>query len=290
MSRLVSIDFKIVPSEKAVVSVMDRSFLYGDSIYEAVRAYQGTKPFLLDRHYARLLRSADRIGLHVPFSEKDLRSHLDELLSQVDHGDSYVRIVVTRGIDDRFDVAPHEGLKPLTVIFVNPVHQYAKSLYEDGLNVALVSVRRNLPSAVDPNIKTGNYMNNVIAKIEAQSRGANDAIMLNHEDCVTECTTSNLFVVKDGVVMTPEVRSGLLEGVSRRLLLDLLKREDIPFRETLISKESFLQSDEIFVTSTTKEIMPVTMVDDRPVGSGKPGEMTQKLMGLFHEEVCRLLS
>ena len=219
-----------------------------------------------------------------------MREHIEACLTHVDHGDSYIRIVVTRGSDMRFDLAPHADLKPNTVIYVNPIHAYPEAFFSQGIGMVLASVRRNLPSAVDPNIKTGNYMNNVLALMEARERGAQDAIMLNHEEMVTEATTSNIFMVKGGTVITPEVKSGLLEGVSRKLLLEIMEAQNISFQVKAIPCDELLAADEVFLTGTTKEVMPVTQIDQKPVGAGNPGPVTQRLMKLFGEEVDRLLA
>lgn len=282
---VVSIDFKIVPFEKAVVSVMDRGFLYGDSIYEVVRTYDGSKPFLFDEHAIRLQRSADRIGLPLPFSNNRLRSHVDECLLKAKQDNAYVRIIVSRGLDNRFDLFPQKELHSKTVILVTKLPVYPKEYFENGIRIALVSIRRNLRSALDPNIKSGNYLNNVMGIMEARKMGAVDAVMLNHNECVTEATTSNLFMVKKGTIVTPDVESGILEGISRSFLRKLIQMEGIPFEERAIPKEEFLCADEIFITSTLKEIMPVRQVDEVTIGDGTPGPVTRNFMKLFRKAV-----
>lgn len=288
MSRIISLNFQITPPEKAVVSVMDRSFLYGDSVYEVVRTYRKTTLFDLDRHYDRLCRSATRIQMEIPFSLDELGEHLKECLEKADNlPDSYVRIVVSRGVDDHFSLLPSKVAHPMTVMFVERISPPPPEAYEKGIHAALVSVQRNRPEALDPNIKTGNYMNNMLAMQEAERAGAADAIMLNHENLVTEGTTSNVFMVKGGILSTPEVGSGLLEGITRATLREIFAREKLPFREARISRAEFEAADEIFLTGTIKEILPVTQLSGRLVGDGTVGPMTRKVMDLFRRETSK---
>lgn len=289
LKRLVSIDFRIVSAEEAVVPVMDRGFLYGDSVYEVVRTYHRTKVFLLDRHYQRLLHSAEQLHIQVPFSISELSDHLAECMSKTDHPDHYIRMIVSRGEDERFDLAPSESPKLKTVVLVDHIKKFPAEYYEVGVPVALVSIRRNLRTALDPNIKSGNYLNNVMAMQEAKKRGAADAVMLNVKDEVAEATASNVFAVRDGVVLTPPLESGILGGISRGLLKEVLEKHRVPFEERPIPKEEFLSSDELFLTGTIKEIMPVSQIDGKKVGSGEPGPVTRNLMKLWREEVGRRL-
>ncbi|MFH1263846.1 MAG: aminotransferase class IV [Pseudomonadota bacterium] len=290
MTPVFSIDFQKVPPEAAVVPVMDRGFLYGDSVYEVVRTYRGKIPFLLDRHYRRLLHSAEQIGLRIPFSFERLDRHLVDCMVGSPHPDHYIRIIVSRGEDDRFDLYPQEKLVPRTVILVDRIKVFPKEYYESGVGVALVSIRRNPRQALDPNIKSGNYLNNVIAIIEAKKRGAADAVMLNVEDCIAEATASNIFMVKGGVIQTPQMESGILDGISRGLLKEIFHRERIPFEERRISRQEFLSADEVFLTGTVKEIMPVATIDGVSVGSGKPGTVTGRVIEQFRKEVERIVS
>ncbi len=288
MGRLISLNFQIVPPEKAVIPAMDRSFLYGDSVYETVRSYRKPDVFLLDRHYRRLLRSAEAIAFQIPFSQEQLKTHLAECVEKAGNADSYIRIVVSRGTDFRFNLYPDASLTPTTVIFVDAISRMPAEYYENGADAALVSVLRNHPRAVNPNIKTGNYMNNMLALIEAYRRKAVEAIMLNQQGFVTEATTSNVFAVKEGRVLTPEVQSGLLEGVSRALLKEIILREGIPFAEKAISEAEFLGCDEVFLTGSIKELLPIARINGRPVGNGRVGPVTKRLMQLWRDEVERI--
>ncbi len=287
MGRLFSIDFTIVPPEKAVVSVMDRGFLYGDSVYEVVRTYGGTKLFLADRHYGRLCRSAERIGLSIPFSYPELETHLKNCVDRVQNSDCYIRVVVSRGEDRRFHLLPTEDLKPKTVCLIDALPPIPQKFYTEGTDIALVATRRNLRQALDPNIKSGNYLNNMLAMIEAHRSGASDAVMLNHEGFVTEGTTSNVFIVTGGEIRTPPLESGLLEGITRGFLREIFRREKVSYQEIPISESEFRSADEIFLTGSIKEIMPVATVDGEKVGKGGVGPVTQRVMALFKQEVER---
>ncbi len=289
LKPVVSINFEVVPFEKASIPVMDRGFLYGDSVYEVVRTYRKTAPFLLDRHYRRLLHSAEGIGLRVPFTLEKLSKHLADCMAKSAHPDHYIRIIVSRGEDDRFDLYPEETLVPRTILLIDKVKVFPKEYYEQGASIALVSVRRNLRQALDPNIKSGNYLNNVMAIMEAKRKGAADAVMLNYENCVTEATASNVFMVCGGVISTPQMESGILEGISRGVLKEAFAREKMPFEERRISRDEFLTADEVFITGTVKEVIPITKIDERPVGKGVPGPVTRKVMDLWRREVNRIL-
>jgi branched-chain amino acid aminotransferase len=196
---------------------------------------------------------------------------------------------VSRGEDDHFDLYPDRTLTPKTIILVDTIKVFPKEYYETGVPIALASVRRNLRTALDPNIKSGNYLNNVMAILEAKKRGAADAVMLNSEGFVTEATASNVFLVKKGVIATPTLESGILEGISRGLLKESFLREKLPFEERLITRQELLTADEVFLTGTIKEIMPVNRIDEKVVGNGTPGPVTRQVMQLWRHEVDRIL-
>jgi len=194
METIFSVDFKRIDKGQAFIPVMDRGFLYGDSIYEAVRTYRG-RLFLLKEHFERLENSALRLSLKIPFTLKELQNHLNQLIGKQET-DFYIRIIVTRGEDSAFDLNPSRPLKPKTIVAISDNHEYPSDFYTKGINVTIVSVRRNSKSALDPEIKSGNYLNNILAVMEAKSKGTNDALMINENGHVTECTTSNFFIVK----------------------------------------------------------------------------------------------
>jgi branched-chain amino acid aminotransferase len=285
METIYSLDFKKTDREKAVVSVMDRGFLYGDSIYEAVRTYKG-RLFLLEAHFERLLNSASRLKIKVPFSCEELKSHLNDMAGHFNF-DAYIRVIVTRGEDSVFDLYPGSPLNPKTIVAVRKIHEYPAEYYSKGISLANVSVRRNSKTALDPEIKSGNYLNNIMAIMEAKAKGANDALMVNENGHVTECTTSNFFAVRDGVAITPRLDAGLLHGVTRQFLIEIMAKEKISFKEANLSAKEVQASDECFISATTKEIMPVTSIDGKKIGKGEVGPVTKKLIDLFHKEAYR---
>lgn len=287
METIYSVDFEKVPKEKASVSAMDRGFLYGDSIYEAVRTYEG-KLFLAKDHYDRLVNSASRLKFQVPFSLKKLEDHLNELIKGLNY-DLYIRIIVTRGEDQVFDLNPAREFKPKTVIMMTKIHEYPPEFYTKGINLSIVSILRNPKNSLDPEIKSGNYLNNVLAVIEAKQKGANDALMINGLGFITESTTSNFFIVKKSVAITPKRESGILHGVTRHLLMGIMKANKISYEESDITPKDVYACDECFITATTKEIMPVTIIDGKKIGDGKVGKTTKLLMGLFKKEVSKIL-
>ncbi len=288
MELIYSKDFKKVKKEQASISIMDRGFLYGDSIYEAVRTYNG-KPFLLDEHFRRMKNSALRLSMEVPFTQADLKNHIEELIKDLNF-DCYARIIVTRGKDDFFNLYPETTKNPSVVVVIAKCHEYPKEFYEKGLNLSIVSITRNLRTALDPEIKSGNYLNNVLAIMEAKKKGSNDALMVNQQGFITECTTSNIFSVKDGRVFTPSLDSGILHGVTRQLLIKLIKDNNIPFEETIMKPQDIYSMDECFLTASTKEVMPVQKIDDKIIGKGLRGPITAKLMEIFKKEIKRQLA
>ena len=298
MPVLVSLDGKLVPPEAAVVPVLDRGFLYGDSVYEVARTYRGV-PFALDRHLKRLQGSAQRIGLVLP-DAADLEREVARTLGAAGNPESYVRIIVTRG-EGRFGLAPHLSDERRVVIIVRPLELPPAEQYERGLKLAVVAVRRNSPRSLDPAAKTGNYLNSVLALGQSQRLGADDAVMLDLVGRVTELSTSNIFFVKDRIVVTPALVLGLLEGVTRALVMDLARQQGFIVQEAFHGPEALADADEVFVTSTLREVMPVTSLvfgaggtdavpEVRAIGSGKPGPVAQKLRSAFTAHVETWLS
>lgn len=279
----VSIDFKFIPHEKAMISIFDRGFLLGDSVYEVFRIYPEGRPFMLEEHFKRLKKSASQIELNIPFDFQTFNKHVYDLIQTSGYTSSYCRVIVTRGIWD-FNLFP-DNVKSSKVIFIlNKFKEYNKEFYEKGIKMAIVSIRRNHPSSLNPNIKSGNYLNNILAIKEARKKGAMDAIMLNHKGYVAESTTSNIFIVKNGVLFTPDLRAGILNGITRSIVIKLARLNKIPIKIKNFTKHKLINADECFITSTTKEIMPVTICDNLPIGNGKVGIITKKLMNLFKEK------
>jgi branched-chain amino acid aminotransferase len=274
---------KFVTDEKAMVSVFDHGFLYGDGVYETIRSY-GPRIFMLIEHVSRLFRSAAEIGLTIPIPAKNWGDILHEAMVRNEVGtdlwDAYLRVTVSRGAGD-IGLDPALCPSPTVVVMAKPLVPPAAHLYETGVNVIVASTRRNLPSALPPQIKTTNFLNNIQAKREAIAAGAFDGIMLNWEQHLTECTISNVFFVMDGKLRTPALECGLLDGITRSIVIQLAGELNIHVEEGRYTVDRLYQADECFLTNTSMEIMPVTSVDRRPIGDGKPGPLTLRLREQF---------
>jgi len=290
---LCNVEGHLVPPEQAVVPIFDRGFLYGDSVYEVVRTYGG-RPFELERHLLRMERSAQRIGLSLPPREK-LLHELTRTLEAAQNAESYARIIVTRG-EGQFGLGAHlaEGQNRL-ILIVRPLQTPPEEMYARGLTMAIVKTRRNPPQALDPALKTGNYLNNILALREAQEAGADDAILLDLAGRVTEGTTSNVFFVQRGVLVTPPLSLGMLEGVTRALFIEIARAQGLILREEPHGPEALAAADEVFMTSTLREAMPVTSLvfleshgeQVRKVADGRPGPVAKRLRADFREYVER---
>ena len=274
-----------VPRDEARVSVYDHGYLYGDGIYETMRAYGGSI-FLLNRHLSRLKLSADAISLNLPVPLEKIGSTLIESLTVNKLREAYIRIQISRGPGE-IGLDPALCPAPTMVILVKPFKDYPAELYENGVAVAVVKIRRNHPLAQDPAIKSTNFLNNILAKIESLKAGAYEGIMLNWKGYVAEGTISNIFTVKKGVLHTPHLDTGILEGITRDLVLLLAKRNKVRVQESLMRTSDLYRADECFITNTTVEVMPVTSVDGNKVGSGMPGPITSTLINAYRNEVQR---
>jgi branched-chain amino acid aminotransferase len=272
--------------DEAFISVLDHGFLFGDSVYEVICTYQ-KKPYFLDEHLKRLYASASGISLEIPYDQKWIKKQVQATLDSAGNPDSYIRIIVTRGVGD-LDIDPSSCFKPNLIIFVKNIPQISYEDYEKGIPVALVSIKRNSRDALDPAVKTGNYLNNVLARVEAQKMGAVDAIMVNSWGQLTEGTTSNLFFVRDGRLLTPKKSCGILSGITREKIIQLAYENGIPLEEGVWPGEELLKADEIFLSGTVKRVMPVSILDNRSVGIGKPGPITKKMMRLYSELLLSL--
>jgi branched-chain amino acid aminotransferase len=271
---------KIVPSKEAVVSVFDHGFLYGDGIYETIRVYDGVS-FKLDEHLHRLFRSASLIGLTIPLGIDPLKVSLYETLIANKFRNAYIRLTVSRG-RGAIGLDPDLCTGPTVVIIVEELKEYPKTFYEKGITLIIAETRRNLKEAIDPRIKSLNFLNNVLAKIEAKKRGVYEALMLNVYGKLTEGTISNIFFYKDGVICTPSVDCGILDGITRGIIIDLAKREDLKVKEGKFKKEDLYAAEEVFITNTTMEVMPVAKVDDQ---SYAVGSMAKLLRKVYRQEV-----
>jgi branched-chain amino acid aminotransferase len=274
---------KFVTDEEAVVSVFDHGFLYGDGVYETIRSY-GPRIFMRDEHVSRLFRSAAAIGLTIPIPVNNWEDILQEAMRRNDVGtdlrDAYLRITISRGVGD-LGLDPTLCSSPTVVVMAKPLVPLASHLYETGVNVIVASTKRNLPSALSPQIKTTNFLNNIQAKREAIAAGAFDSLLLNWDEHLTECTVSNLFFVIDGKLRTPALECGLLDGITRMIVIRLAGELNIHVEEGRYTVDQLYRADECFLTNTSMEIMPVTSVDRRPVGDEKPGPLTLKLREQF---------
>lgn len=282
---LVYLNGRFVPKNEALVSVFDHGYLYGDGIYETLRAYRGTL-FLLDRHLDRLRRSAELIGLRLPLSLPEIGAALADAIAVNNLDEAYVRIQISRGPGD-IGLDPALCPVPTMVIVAKPFTAYPPAYYERGVQAAVVATRRNHPLALNPAAKATNFLNNILAKMESLAAGAYEGIMLNWEGRVAEGTISNVFVVKAGVLRTPALDVGILEGVTRGLTLSLAAELGIPVLEDAFDPGELLSADECFLTNSTSEIMPVTSVDGRTIGDGRPGPVTKRLHDAYREEVNR---
>ncbi len=288
MGTVVSLDGVLVAPEEARISVFDRGFLYGDSVYEVVRAYRGV-PFELAAHLARLESSAARIGMALTVALDTIAQEIGAARRATGHDEAYLRIIVTRGAGP-LGLDPNLALDPQRIIIAMPVQAPPAAVYERGANVVLTSVRRNLQAAIDPRAKTGNYLNSVMAVAEAKRRGAFEAIMLDHRDFVTEGASSNVFSVVGGAVLTPPLDAGILEGVTRSVVLRVAREAGILVLEVPLTAPMLEQADEVFITSSIREIVPIVKVDDTRIGDGRPGPVTGRIRGLFAEHVERYVN
>lgn len=280
-----SVNGMVGPAEEARVSVLDNGFAFGDSVYEVLRTYGG-RPFEPGRHFRRLRRSAARLGFDVPGTDAGLLAQVDALLARAPGGESYIRIVVTRGVGDctyHFE----RVFAPTVVMIQKPLPPYPAAHYEQGVRAAAVGVRRNHPAALDPAIKSSNLLNNILAMREAQARGAEEPLLLNHDGLLAEGASTNVFLGRGATLRTPSLATGILAGITRELVIDLARDLGIPCREEPLRLPDLLGADEAFLTSTTREVVPLRQVDERPIGDGRPGPLTRRLMGAFREYAPR---
>ena len=280
MSATVNVNGRITPERDAVISVFDHGFLYGEGIYETMRTYDG-RPFLYARHMRRMRRSAAMIDLPLPFTDDELAARIRETQAASGlTGEAYIRVLVTRGIGE-LTYDPKATPHPSLLIIVKPHVDPPPEVYDKGVRVVIVDVIRNHPESVNPMIKSNNLMNSALAMQEALRSGAFEGVMRNYRGELTECTTSNLFIVKNGVALTPPLDAGLLPGITREFLFDVGKQIGVDVREQTLRDDDLFGADEAFLTSTTREAVPIVTVDDRTIGTGKPGPVTGLLLEGF---------
>ena len=279
MSLWIYLDGKFVKEEEAKISVFDHGLLYGDGVFEGLRSYNG-KIFKLDEHLIRLYNSAKAILLEIPLKFDEFKKVVIETVKKNNLKDSYIRIVVTRGVGD-LGLDPRKCPKPTIFVIASRIQLYPESLYEKGIDVITVPTRRNLPESLNPAIKSLNYLNNILAKIEATNAGATEGLILNQFGYVSECTGENIFIVKGNTLKTPPISAGALEGITRKVVMDIGKNIGLEIKEENLTRYDIYTSDECFLTGTAAEIVPVVSVDRRIIGNGKPGKITMKIRNEF---------
>ena len=283
MERTIWIDGQLLPRDQAKVSVYDHGLLYGDGVFEGIRLYSG-KIFECKAHLRRMYDSAKAIRLEIPLTMDAFEAAIYATVKANDFVDCYVRAVVTRGPGD-LGIDPKKSGAPCVFIIADTIKIYPKEMYDAGMSVITSSYIRNHPNSTPARIKSLNYLNNVLAKIEANDAGVPEAIMLNHLGNVAECTADNLFVVRDGLITTPGKDQCVLEGVTRGVIMKLCARHGIPCREEVVQRHDVYVADELFATGTGAEVMPITKVDGRAIGDGKPGPITKGLVDAFHKHI-----
>jgi branched-chain amino acid aminotransferase len=274
---------KLVAPQQATVSIFDHGVLYGDGVFEGLRQYHG-RVFRLSDHIKRLYASARAIRLEIPYSPEAIKTAIEETLQANKLVDSYIRLVVTRG-GGSLDISPATCGTPGVFIIAGSIAMYPEDTYRQGMAIITASTPRIAAAALSPRIKSLNYLNNIMAKWEAIDAGVAEAVMLNHLGFVCECTADNIFIVRDGQLITPAEESGILLGVTRSVVLELAAKAEIPTRQTNLTRYDLYTADECFLTGTGAEIVPVVDVDKRLIGDGKPGAITRQLTQAFHDYV-----
>jgi len=280
MGLKIFLNGELVERDQAKISVYDHGLLYGDGVFEGIRCYSG-KVFEIDAHVDRLYDSAKAIRLEIPMTRDEFKKAIVRTVEANGFKDTYIRAVVTRG-EGNLGLSP-KGCKPSVFIIADKIELYPPALYEKGLEVITCTTMRNHPNALSPRIKSLNYLNNILAKIEAMDAGVLEAVMLNHLGYVSECTGDNIFIVRRGDLITPPKESGILDGVTRNAVMRLAREAGITVVEENMTRYDLYTADECFLTGTGAEVIPVTKIDGRAIGGGGVGPMTKKLLGFFHE-------
>jgi len=281
VSLKVYVNGHFVPKDQAVISVYDHGFLYGDGVFEGVRVYNG-RAFRLDEHLKRLYESAKTVALDMPFPPEEMKEKVLQTIRINGLQDAYVRLVVSRGRGD-LGIDPRKCPEPTIVIIAESITLYPEELYEKGLKVVTVPTRRMHSEMVNPRVKSLNYLNNILAKVEGNHLGYPEVIMLNSEGYVVEGSADNIFIVRDGAVITPAPHLGILEGITRNAVMELARSLELDMREEVFTRHDLFNADECFLTGTAAELIPVVEVDGRKIGDGKPGPVTRRLWEAFKE-------
>ncbi len=268
---------------EASISVFDHGFLYGDGVFEGIRVYSGNV-FRLHEHMVRLYESAKSILLHIPYTLEELEAHVVEAVRKNQLQDAYIRLIVSRG-EGPLGLDPFECETANVIIIVDKIRLYSQEFYDNGLSVITVPTRRNIPDALNPRVKSLNYLNNILAKTEAKRAGAAEAIILSSDGYVTEGSSDNIFIVKDNVLYTPPCYIGALKGITRQAIIDIALERGYQVKEEPFTRHELFNADEVFLTGTGAEVISVVEVDGRAIGEGKPGPVSKELITLFHELV-----
>ncbi|MBM4019124.1 MAG: branched-chain-amino-acid transaminase [Planctomycetes bacterium] len=285
MAPRIWLNGNLVERSEAVIPVFDHGLLYGDGVFEGIRSYKG-KVFRLEKHVRRLFDSANGIRLAIPWTAEEVTEAILETLKANPLPDAYIRVVVTRG-EGRLGLEPFCCCKPNMFVIVDKIVLYPRELYENGLDIITAATMRNHPNAVNPRLKSLNYLNNILAKIEAIDAGVLEAVMLNHLGYVAECTGDNIFIVMGGRLFTPPIAAGILEGITRDEIIDIARKSRVEVREENLTRQDLYTADECFLTGTAAEVVPVVRIDNRTIGAGKPGPLTRRLAREFHRRTRR---
>lgn len=281
MSLQIYISGTYYAKDDAKISVYDHGLLYGDGVFEGMRSYDGVV-FRLHQHLDRLWKSAKAIWLEIPISRDEMADAVNQTLAKNKLQDAYIRLIVTRG-SGTLGLDPNRTSDPQVIVITDKITLYPEEYYQNGLDIVTVSTIRNHPAALSPRIKSLNYLNNILAKIEGLQAGCVEALMLNHKGEIAECTGDNIFLVRDELLWTPPIDAGILEGVTRQAVIDLAREAKIGLREVPLTKHDVYIADECFLTGSAAEIVPVVKVDSREIGTGRPGPVTLRLTEAFHE-------
>lgn len=283
MTILVSIDGRIVPPDEALIPVFDRGFLYGDSIYEVIRAY-GREPFALAEHLDRLERSAELLEIELPTTRRSIEGQVHDLLARADHDESYLRVIVTRG-EGEIDLAPQSAIGSHLVVIMKPTRPLDPRLVQEGASVHLVDWGRCPAGAVPDGSKTGNYLANLMALGRARRRGHHEALLVTAQGLVAEGASSNIFVVRAGALHTPGLDVGILAGITRGKVIEGCRSMGLEVLETTLTPEDVKGAEEAFLTSTLRDVLPVVRVDETVLGDGRPGRLTRRIREAYLEHV-----
>lgn len=281
MSRIIYLDGQFVPEEEAKISVFDHGVLYGDGVFEGIRAYNG-RIFKCEEHIDRLYAAAKAIMLNIPMTKEEMTNVLLETCRQNEIRDGYIRLVVTRGKGD-LGLNPVSCPKATVFCIAGNITLYPEEMYEKGMPIVTAAQRRNKATIVDPQVKSLNYLNNILAKLEANRAGVPEALMLNHDGIVAECTGDNIFIVRKGVIYTPPIHLGILDGITRNTVIDLARELGYEVRESEFTLFNVYNAEECFLTGTAAEAIAVTNVDGRVIGDGVAGPITKALLKAFKE-------